>query len=213
MTSETMVCPECGRPMVLRTARRGRYAGRQFWGCTGYTASPPEQCKAIVNIPDDGFESSPVTGASSSSAQPDDLTGSTTSGSSPRGMEPDLNSETIPRQVSVQPNHTREQVRFFQACGLPTEYVNAIYQGETERELVRSAAQWRLLAVRFHPALNQLKRNSKANRSFHHQPDLKEMSRTMGRNREQNIPHSFQTTSPIHISLNHPSNPSRSHRC
>lgn len=144
MTSETMVCPECGRPMALRTARRGRYAGRQFWGCTGYSASPPNQCKAIVNIPDEGFESSPAIGASSSTAQADDSTGSTTSGSSPRGVEPDLNPETIPRQVSVQPNHTQEQVRFFQACGLPAEYVNAIYQGETERELVRSAAQWRL---------------------------------------------------------------------
>src|SRR3974390_290810 len=29
-------CPECGRPMQLRTARRGPNAGGQFWGCTGY---------------------------------------------------------------------------------------------------------------------------------------------------------------------------------
>lgn len=31
-----MECPECGRPMRLRTARRGRNAGGHFWGCTGY---------------------------------------------------------------------------------------------------------------------------------------------------------------------------------
>jgi restriction system protein len=29
-------CPLCGQPMVLRTARKGRNAGSQFWGCCGY---------------------------------------------------------------------------------------------------------------------------------------------------------------------------------
>ncbi|MCX6359538.1 MAG: four helix bundle suffix domain-containing protein [Armatimonadetes bacterium] len=36
-------CPQCGRPMVARTARQGRNEGRPFWGCSGY----PE-CKGIV---------------------------------------------------------------------------------------------------------------------------------------------------------------------
>lgn len=31
-------CPECGKPMVLRTARRGANAGNQFWGCSDYPA-------------------------------------------------------------------------------------------------------------------------------------------------------------------------------
>lgn len=30
------VCPICGRPMVLRTARRGSHAGSTFWGCSAY---------------------------------------------------------------------------------------------------------------------------------------------------------------------------------
>lgn len=30
------VCPKCERPMELRTAKKGRYAGRQFWGCSGF---------------------------------------------------------------------------------------------------------------------------------------------------------------------------------
>lgn len=30
------VCPQCGRQLVLRQARRGPNAGGQFWGCTGY---------------------------------------------------------------------------------------------------------------------------------------------------------------------------------
>jgi len=29
-------CPVCGKPTVLRTAKNGRNAGRQFWGCSGY---------------------------------------------------------------------------------------------------------------------------------------------------------------------------------
>ena len=29
-------CPKCGKPMVLRTARTGKNAGSQFWGCSGY---------------------------------------------------------------------------------------------------------------------------------------------------------------------------------
>lgn len=29
-------CPVCGKPMALRTARKGARAGSQFWGCSGY---------------------------------------------------------------------------------------------------------------------------------------------------------------------------------
>jgi four helix bundle suffix protein len=38
-------CPQCGSAMVLRTARNGNSAGRQFWGCSTY----PE-CKGVVNV-------------------------------------------------------------------------------------------------------------------------------------------------------------------
>ena len=30
------VCPLCGKLMALRTARKGKNAGSQFWGCTAY---------------------------------------------------------------------------------------------------------------------------------------------------------------------------------
>jgi len=36
-------CPKCGKSMVLRTAQKGRNAGKQFWGCTGYP-----DCKGVV---------------------------------------------------------------------------------------------------------------------------------------------------------------------
>lgn len=30
------VCPKCGKQMVLRTARKGKAIGSQFWGCSGF---------------------------------------------------------------------------------------------------------------------------------------------------------------------------------
>lgn len=38
-------CPKCGSKMVLRTARQGRYAGSNFWGCSQFP-----KCKSIINI-------------------------------------------------------------------------------------------------------------------------------------------------------------------
>ena len=29
-------CPQCGKPIVLRTAKQGKNKGRSFWGCSGY---------------------------------------------------------------------------------------------------------------------------------------------------------------------------------
>jgi restriction system protein len=36
-------CRQCGKPMVLRTARQGARAGSQFWGCSGYPACKSTQ--------------------------------------------------------------------------------------------------------------------------------------------------------------------------
>ena len=30
------LCPRCGKKLVIRTAKSGTNAGKQFWGCTGY---------------------------------------------------------------------------------------------------------------------------------------------------------------------------------
>lgn len=38
-------CPKCGKPMALRTAKTGKNAGKQFWGCTGYP-----DCKHIIQL-------------------------------------------------------------------------------------------------------------------------------------------------------------------
>jgi restriction system protein len=40
-------CPKCGSEMVLRTAKKGKYAGNKFWGCTGFPG-----CKSILKYED-----------------------------------------------------------------------------------------------------------------------------------------------------------------
>lgn len=44
-TDKIPSCPSCGNPMVLRTARKGKNAGKQFWGCSKY----PE-CAGMVEL-------------------------------------------------------------------------------------------------------------------------------------------------------------------
>ena len=38
------LCPKCGVPMVLRTAKSGAQAGRSFYGCSNYP-----KCRAVVS--------------------------------------------------------------------------------------------------------------------------------------------------------------------
>jgi DNA topoisomerase-1 len=40
-------CPQCGKPMTVRTARKGPNAGKPFYGCSGYP-----KCKTVVPIAD-----------------------------------------------------------------------------------------------------------------------------------------------------------------
>jgi four helix bundle suffix protein len=39
------ICAACGKPMILRTARKGPRTGLRFWGCSGYP-----KCKAILPV-------------------------------------------------------------------------------------------------------------------------------------------------------------------
>jgi four helix bundle suffix protein len=38
-------CPQCGNPMVLRTAKTGKNLGKQFWGCSDYP-----DCKGVLKL-------------------------------------------------------------------------------------------------------------------------------------------------------------------
>jgi len=44
-TDQIPPCPFCGKPTVLRTARSGKTAGSQFWGCSDYP-----NCKGVVKL-------------------------------------------------------------------------------------------------------------------------------------------------------------------
>ena len=45
ISASEMICPLCGKQLVLRTAKRGSNAGNQFYGCSGYP-----NCKFIKNL-------------------------------------------------------------------------------------------------------------------------------------------------------------------
>jgi hypothetical protein len=38
-------CPVCGAKMVIRTATKGKYNGKKFWGCSEFPL-----CNGIINI-------------------------------------------------------------------------------------------------------------------------------------------------------------------
>lgn len=44
-----MNCPLCGSDMILRTARKGKNTGRQFYGCSLWNLTG---CKGIVDVDD-----------------------------------------------------------------------------------------------------------------------------------------------------------------
>lgn len=43
-TDKNLICPRCGKPLVLRTAKKGTNAGQQFYGCSGFP-----NCRYIRN--------------------------------------------------------------------------------------------------------------------------------------------------------------------
>ena len=46
-SADAPACPECGKPMRQRTAKRGPRTGQAFWGCTGYP-----DCKGTCEMSD-----------------------------------------------------------------------------------------------------------------------------------------------------------------
>lgn len=44
MKTKAMVCPRCGSALVLRTAKKGKNVGKQFYGCTAYP-----KCEYVKN--------------------------------------------------------------------------------------------------------------------------------------------------------------------
>ena len=42
---QDLVCPRCGSALVLRIAKKGENAGKQFYGCSSFP-----KCKYIQNV-------------------------------------------------------------------------------------------------------------------------------------------------------------------
>jgi ATP-dependent DNA helicase RecQ len=122
----TPMCPDCGAPMRVRTARQGSFAGQTFWGCSRYP-----QCKTILQYePSDG-----TTWAAPGAARSATMNGSIAS----ERLAP-----AFPVGVTVAPRNQGGQSTIFQACALPSAYVTAIYNGDLEPSVVRTLGQWRL---------------------------------------------------------------------
>jgi len=65
-TSTDIPCPQCGRPMQIRTASTG-----VFLGCSGYALPPKERCKCTINLTP-GDEAVPVSTADSDDEEGDE---------------------------------------------------------------------------------------------------------------------------------------------
>lgn len=123
--TQAPTCPTCGRPMILRTARRGPRAGGQFFGCSGYPS-----CKTVVPLE----------------------TAEGELGAGPNGQiaEAKEQSERIvprtffPREIRAAPIRPGLQTRFFQAMGLPASVLFRLYDLAIDREVITGASQWRL---------------------------------------------------------------------
>ena len=115
--SDAPICPKCGSTMQRRTARRGRYAGKQFWGCSEYPA-----CRGIVPCEHETLDDKPT-------FEP------TVTAPAPR---------SFPVPAAAAPRDPNGQCVLMQACALPAPLVELIHLHDMDRAWVRAASQWRL---------------------------------------------------------------------
>lgn len=125
-------CPSCGRPMVLRTARKGRFAGRQFYGCSGYP-----YCKQTLDFDQAPFENS--------QSKPDSfpVRDFEIPQSSPQKDNKILE---FPQTFECQPISSNFQVKVFQNIAAPFMVVRQLNRkrNKIDRQKVNAFSQWRL---------------------------------------------------------------------
>ena len=120
--------------MVLRTARRGRNAGGQFYGCSQYP-----KCKGTLNLKE---AKAPLTGERSST--PTGFSGEQSGRS---------DTDDLPRRVCVAASTPRCQVLIFEGIGVPREATAALAEEPLTMPLLRSLCQWKL-EIPFDPTTN-----------------------------------------------------------
>ncbi|MEM2786092.1 MAG: DEAD/DEAH box helicase, partial [Candidatus Nitrosotenuis sp.] len=109
-------CPKCGSPMQLRTARQGRNAGQQFYGCSRYPT-----CRGILTIQADSTDTSDQKGSSVSSTK-----------------------LSFPRVFVSRPRSERLQVRFFQSVAVSASVLESLIESDLSDQALRAFSQWRL---------------------------------------------------------------------
>ena len=104
--------------MKLQTARKGKYAGRQFYGCSRYPT-----CKGIVNI---------------GHAEGENEATSTS--------QPNIPSRrlSLSREFRARQRFQGYQVRFFQSVAVPAAVLEKLIDGEIAENTLRAFAQWRI---------------------------------------------------------------------
>lgn len=110
------VCPACGSPMRLRTARKGANAGNQFYGCSKYPA-----CRGTLPL---------------SGTQP---------GPEPiPPTKPQLDLGNIPRRIAAKPDNARSHALLFECIALPREPIQLLAGDNVSESVARSLFQWQL---------------------------------------------------------------------
>ena len=119
---KTVTCPKCGSSMILRTARRGRNAGGQFYGCSRYPkckgALPLEETKSIAN--EEGLDQE---------------------ARESRGNSMDL---VFPRNLVARARFREYQTRFMENVAVPSGWLEALAGESANPEVLRAFAQWRM---------------------------------------------------------------------
>ena len=84
-------CPVCNKPMVRKKARRGRNAGKEFWGCSGWLPKN-KGCDGILDIED--FDQSSTLEL-------------TQDKQNSHAVESTVNFQKMPREFITSPHHTQ----------------------------------------------------------------------------------------------------------
>jgi ATP-dependent DNA helicase RecQ len=126
--SESIKCTDCGAAMVLRTARKGRNRGKQFYGCSAYP-----RCRTIIDLSE---VNSNVGDSDKKDASSQDSTSSF-----------DYSQEekiTLPVFLQARERLQDYQVRFYETMAFPHKLLEEIYNGNLDRENIKYTNQWRL---------------------------------------------------------------------
>lgn len=110
-------CPKCNKgEMILKTARRGRYAGREFYGCSRYP-----DCEKIINL-DNSNDVNNFSGFNTKNEKELDL----------------------PRTLNARERIKNYQVRFYETLAVDYDLLNFVNLDDDIKKQLKNFSQWRL---------------------------------------------------------------------